>query len=270
MSGRILDGDGGSLEGATVELHTDWMTEEERSRIRHATATTDASGRYLIEGLREHPGHALLVKHERHALGWLYPIVVKENANTENPDIRLEKGRSIRGRVVDKAGRPVPGARIDAEVGSRYIDVQDPLEAMARLETRRYTTDSDGRYEIPHLAALQYDIHASKDGFITAEVDVLLSQRGSIVAPDVVLEESFRLSVKVTDRAGRPIADAAVRLDGFQVPQAVLRTDATGVLEVRDLQALPDGLEVSAPGYIARTVESKVPEVEVVLESEQP
>ena len=271
MSGRVLDADGRPLEGAAVELHTDWMTEEERSAIRDATSRTDSSGRYRIEGVKEHPGHRLLVKHERHALGWLYFIDVKENANTENPDIRLEKGRSIRGRVVDRAGRPIPGARIEAEVHWIY-DLQgpEPLEMMARLETREYATDEDGRYEVLYLRAPRYDIRASKKGFLDAEVGIRFGNAESAAAPDIGLERALRFSLKVKDRAGSPIEGAAVLLTGFKTPAGVLRTEMNGVLVVEDLEALPDGFEVSAPGYAARTVESPEADVEVVLEREEP
>jgi protocatechuate 3,4-dioxygenase beta subunit len=271
MSGRVLDADGSPLAGARIELHTDWMTEEDRSAIRDPVCTTDSAGRYRIDGLKEHPGHRLLVKHERHALGWLYYIVIQENANTENPDLRLERGRSIRGRVVDKAGRPVAGARIEAEVAWIYnFAGPNPLEAMATLETRDYTTDADGRYEVPYLRAPRYAIRASKERFLPAEVDVRFARADSITAPDIVLEESLRFSLKVMDRAARPIVDAAVLLAGRGVPQNVLRTDAAGVLMVEDLEELPSGLEISAPGYVPRTVESPGPAVEIVLEREEP
>jgi hypothetical protein len=270
MSGRVLDAEGRPLAGATVDLTTHWMTEEETSLIRNATTTTDSEGRYVISRIREHPGHSIRVKHDDHAVECLLPIVVEGNSETRNPDICLARGRTIRGRVFDESGRPIQGVLIKPRAHNIYIDVPTVEDVVAPVvETMEDTTDAEGRYELTHLRPLVYDVHAWREGFLAGVVDVSLGDAEAVDAPDITLGLPLTFAVIVVDRAKRPIEGAAVLLQGHGFEHLpILRTDSWGRLELKGLETTPRRMEVSAPGYVQQALDEPKHGAEIVLEPE--
>lgn len=128
------------------------------------------------------------------------------------------------------------------------------------------TTNPDGRFVLPHLAAAKYQLTASKRGFRTASYDEHDEFATSIVTgPD---QDTTHLDYKlmpnavlhgvVTSDDGEPVAGASVMLfkrpkhEGQRIERAGgAQTDDTGEYEISDLAAGEYMLAVSAEPWYA-------------------
>jgi hypothetical protein len=135
LTGRVLDQAGQPIVGAKVELGPNrytadsWMEGEEldvwkagrtlvsppvlayRSILKengHPVAETDARGQFELKGVKLIE-YVLTVEADGYAPQWR-PIHVGPEPKTHSQEFRLKAGRSVRGRVVDEAGKPVGGA----------------------------------------------------------------------------------------------------------------------------------------------------------------
>lgn len=111
LSGRVVDPDGHALAGAVLTVEPRGG-DRRSSHESHRKAVTDDQGRYRIDGLSTGeagltawaPGHRLaraeLVARGPGALPW--------------PDLVLERGATLSGRLADDQGRPVAGALLVA------------------------------------------------------------------------------------------------------------------------------------------------------------
>jgi hypothetical protein len=106
------------------------------------TATTDADGRFVVEGVAPGPYGASLDLPAGY-YGEIVPnqVTVPDHRGcAEVHAVAYEDGRVL-GRLVDSAGRPVAGLTIDLTVAAG-------LDQMPGAERIRDLTDSEGRYEL--------------------------------------------------------------------------------------------------------------------------
>lgn len=151
----------------------------------------------------------------------------------------------LAGRVIDPAGRPVEGARIEAfedEIGSGA-----PGETHERALHATATSDADGRFalDVPRGRPLELDVR--KPGF--ALVRVLDCGTGEEVL--VKLATAPSLTVRTHRADGAPAADVLVRVlpvveggFGSWTELGTLRTDAAGVARFDELPIGPAIIDV--------------------------
>ena len=137
----------------------------------------------------------------------------------------------IPGIVVDEAGRPAPGATV------RLVSESEPVEEA--------TTRPDGSFVIPANEPIlpKFRLIATSDEGRRQALAWFSESSNSLVpaAPArLVLKPCQVVTVHVTDRAGKPIPDAAVEVIARGASVAVGRTDAAGRAVVR----YPQGLDV--------------------------
>ncbi|MEN6335846.1 MAG: carboxypeptidase-like regulatory domain-containing protein [Phycisphaerales bacterium] len=100
VAGRVVDMDGKPIEGATVAQGSD------RFGSHYPDTTTDKDGRFEFKNVR--PEQMVLTVQARGFAPELeQPLPQKGMAPIE---FKLERGHTLRGRIVDKAGNPVAGA----------------------------------------------------------------------------------------------------------------------------------------------------------------
>ncbi|MHC5032910.1 MAG: carboxypeptidase regulatory-like domain-containing protein [Planctomycetota bacterium] len=217
-------------------------------------AVTDAAGRFALPGLAagagslrlDHPGH-LAVETE-------FCLPSGEEEHTLAPVV-LERGPTIRGRVVDEADRPVADVEIAAS-----------MEQGAAHGGRFWgdgRTDAEGRFAIHGLANGRYRLQCRKPGFVahapTAPTD------GEPVR--VVLRAAASLRGRVV-ADGRPVAGAVVDAQaGDATGFARTRADGRFVLDALPPEAKVD-LVVRHDAYREAAVRGADPQKEQTVELE--
>jgi len=149
VRGTVRGPDGEPVDGTRVEV------EQEQNPLRFQRrlgARTDAEGRYEVAGVPPgrrtlsafHPEHVRAVRELEITLG------------ESRLDFRLERGYEVRGRVLDTAGAPVPGARVS-------------LVTDARIWTSRgEASGEDGSFTLAGVEAGTYRARAERQGYAEA------------------------------------------------------------------------------------------------------
>lgn len=177
-----------AVAGAEVHL---------RGILPLATARTDAGGRFSFEGL--HPGdfYELTTTHGGHEVV-RYAFFPPD---MDFPEVVMDLAvpSFLHGAVRDEAGRPIPGATVEA----RGHDVRAVLGDKVRARTK-----ADGTYVLGPLPPLTYAFEARAEGFLSDHGDGAAGTR----TLDFVLRQVRVLEGRVVDEAGLPVAGASVGL----------------------------------------------------------
>lgn len=238
------------------------------------TSLTAADGTFTVSDLPAGP-YDVEVRAQGYAAGAVQSVATEglTPMDARAAHIVLEHGESdhgtsvtVRGRVVDRAGAPVLGARV----------VVDPASGM-RIEEGSTRTGPDGRFELPHVWADFCNLYIYGDGF--AEERVLgLPARGGEDAR-ITVRPGGSVLVRVLGPDGRSVEGALVRFfypDGdfaYRVydPEGIeSRTDASGQFSQGALRpgvytihvAAMDGRTADVP---AEVIEGRQSTVDVVL-----
>ena len=186
------------------------------------TTRTDPQGKFVIEGVAARsskltvlaPGFA-----DEHHQFYL------PDQGAYGPRIELEKGYTVRGRVLDEQGNPVAGA----VVGNGY----------PYLNMRRCVTDERGNYEIGGRRAgerAEWDVHHPDFAKLSTH-GLEAPDSGDVVELDFVLIKGYEVQGHVYGPDGKPIKDAKVSY-GFStsyVHYADTTTDESGHYRLKKL-----------------------------------
>jgi hypothetical protein len=139
-------------------------------------------------------------------------------------DVLLDPGAEVSGRVTDPAGRPIAGARVQAEMPG-FME-----EAVA-------TADAEGRFRLSHLPVGEERLTAAAEGFLDLEETVTVA--AGVNAHDFSLVVAATLRGRVRDAEGKaaPQVKVVYRMEtslpvGRQAPGEVW-TDEDGRFEER-------------------------------------
>jgi hypothetical protein len=184
-----------------------------------ASATTDAEGRFQVEGLSaaEHRLHVFAPMGRAH--------VSSVAAGTRELEIRLTATGQVRGRVIDGQGRDVGEAVVVAN-GERFGGWQ------ARCQP-------DGRYAFDGVHPGPHRFHA-RAGSRVASSDAVEVRAGEVHrGVDLLLVEGGAIEGVVADAAGKPVAGAWVSAgNDFGVPgPGLATTDEDGRYRLEGLAA---------------------------------
>ncbi len=136
----------------------------------------------------------------------------------------IVSGPSATGRVVDEAGKPVPGA-IVASFPRDDAVARDP-DRLEGADVGKVASAGDGSFAVPLRGALAlHDVVATAPGFAPSGAEGV----GDGDEVRILLEAELRIAGRVTDPAGSPVAGARVRALAA-LPASLLRerTATTG------------------------------------------
>lgn len=219
IHGRVIDAlTGKPIEGAEVRLFADTIEQEKRA-IRRGISTrsfarlgktlTASDGSYAFDGIRA-GAYRLFAMHRMYLFPCQGPadprclIAVATDQRLDAANVSLAPGAIIRGRVLDKEGRPVEGARVRTEF-------DQPLANLGG----NATSGADGRFEIT----------SASPGQMLVLVDPL-SARGSwhrtVYYPGVHARDE---ALPVTAEVG---ATVEIEIRERELPVATIRTTLSG------------------------------------------
>lgn len=200
LQGRVLDEEGTPVPRAEISLRTSWLIPVGRSA--RLLVESDKEGRFRLDAYPREK-FKLLVR----ARGFL-------ETESEGLEVRLRRGATVTGRVVDEEGGPVVGAQLRTRYGwgAAYSDAR-------------------GRFvlqPVPHAARNLWAARDERESVRTALTGV------SENVGDLVLRRRLPLSGALVDDAQAPIAHVVMRCTGDGVDRAV-ETDDTGAFRFEDL-----------------------------------
>jgi carboxypeptidase family protein len=198
LKGSVRGPTGAPASGAMVEARLLHQSGAPVCVSFEKRVVTDEAGSFTLRGL-DRARHRLEVEMDGCA-----PLCRELDLGAGAPDsldLELEPGVDLRGRVVDRAGAPISGARISAFV-------REPLVS------RTVQTDEDGRFEVRGLPATG-SVEISSVRSIRRTVE-LPSEPIALQAPALV-DLELRL---LADEDGRPLeppGDVVVLAPGFSM-----------------------------------------------------
>ncbi len=254
VEGFVRDGQGRPIPFADVSAYRfdahDYGSPRDNLEL---IAQTNAEGRFLFLDLPVGETLGVEATYENLAPAFKEPFTVVAGERQNLGEIVMQSGFTLVGVVREPSGHTLYGAtvRLSDLNGMPAVGATTPRDVVV-------TTDTAGRYEIPHLALRQYRLEVSQPGFGGVEkiLSFVLQIPTDTWTQDFVLQpaESF-LGGEVLDELERPVSDAQVSIRRRRLStQTVLeRTQDTGADGRFRFEPLPDGkrydVEVDAPGY---------------------
>jgi beta-lactamase regulating signal transducer with metallopeptidase domain/protocatechuate 3,4-dioxygenase beta subunit len=182
VAGRVLDMNDRPIEKASVVQAAVGIP------TGHLNAETDSQGRFEIKNAR--PGRMALVVRVK---GYSPDLKQFTVGNDMEPIVfKLERGHTLQGRVVDKAGMPIAGAVVRAD---SWRDSNSSIWQAA--------TDSDGRFRWEDAPADQVLFYIGKSHYSSL---VRYAMTASDQEQTITLNPQLTIKGRVTDEAtGQPI-----------------------------------------------------------------
>lgn len=213
LAGRVIDPRGQAVPEGEVFLLDRPAGPNEMDRAlkgREPAAKVGADGRFSVEDLAQGAPVQVVVR----SPGYLIEQVRAVRPPTQKPVvIRLQPAADLVGRVVDEAGAPVPGARVDLRWQAFLPEEPDrPVGEPILRETR---ADGEGRFELRGLPEGTAQVGASAPSFVPREgVEIDLPRPASAGELRLVLERGALLQGRVTTAAGEPVPGVRVGVSG--------------------------------------------------------
>lgn len=200
IAGRVTDPDGQPVAGCTVAVH-----ERTRGAIRgYGSTRADAEGHYRLGHLPAGQLYLVVSPPGERALAALATDQRRFTAGEETiVNVAMQKGAVLSGRVVDEAGRPVPGARVQAtpKGGS-------PTRTFVR--TPRANTDltgPDGAFRIDCLEGGAYAVACTPwDPALRAATKDIQAMPGGEQRLEIVVRQTGSIQGVVKDSTGRALS----------------------------------------------------------------
>lgn len=218
IKGLVTDLDGKSVEGAAVRLFPD------HGPSRGGEIKSDEKGQFTLSWDPGQMGWTegefnLLATHSDKKLAGVIQIAEGDKEAT----IKLEKGITAKGKVINSDGDPIAGARVSLQFhGSRF-------SSSCGMETN---TGPKGQYEFTPLAVDQrYSVHISNvKGYGIGQKEIESSSDAAEVAIDdiVLLVADQKVTGQVVDIDGKGLADVQLHCYGESQPNISAKTDKDG------------------------------------------
>ncbi|MEZ6196851.1 MAG: sigma-70 family RNA polymerase sigma factor [Planctomycetota bacterium] len=203
LRGRVVDEKGRPVAGVRGRLareHGEGARENETPPALDLVA--DASGRFVVEGLAA--GRVELRLRAPGRAPGRHLLEIAAAGTDEVREFVMPVEARLRGRVIDAAGRPRAGARID--VGSAHGG------AFRAFEARGAVSDGAGRFVVGELGPGSWPLlgHAAGSGALRDVV--VVARAGEIVEREFRFPAPMALAGSLRDVAGRPLAGWSIRV----------------------------------------------------------
>lgn len=271
--GTVVDPDGEPLAGTEgrLELGSSKGGFDFKGMLRahQSRALSDAQGRLIFNGLPADRGFTLHLEkpgfaNTEHRIDALLPFEQRPPSNWQ-----MVPGQRGFGYVIDAEDQPIVGAEV------RLV----PSEGSGRLRRFRlpsgqppvYSTDAEGYFEAPDLAAGRYDLEASASGFSrgTARGIEVPEGAGEMDLGALILAPGIDLEGAVADSQGQPIEGVDIfsqAADDRRSPLSAFLRGGEGATTQSDAEGrfvIPDGaagdrltITATKEGYVSQSARS--------------
>jgi protocatechuate 3,4-dioxygenase beta subunit len=274
ISGRVLDDSGRPLPRTQVYLYApgDAPAEAMRSVRAARYRFSDAQGRFVLEGLHPFDDYGLLARDEDRGIGWLTGIAVGPRAKVTGLDIRFSPGGTVRGRVVDQAGRGTEGASVGLapeDEGSTESD--EPRweriipSYLLKQPSRWDRTTGDGSYEIDNVMPGLYRVSAAAPGWASQLKGPIRIGEGLVVeGMDFAFTGGATAAGRVVDGAGSGVGGVDIEVQvGSQRGRTT--TDAAGQFTIMGLTAGRGAIHADKDGLVRASARVIIPSDDILL-----
>jgi protocatechuate 3,4-dioxygenase beta subunit len=220
VEGTIAVAGGASCSQGRVNLH-------DRVHARDSAGVTEGDGVVRLRGLL--PGeYEVNVRCDDHVPAERYEPITIADESVSGVRWEVTRGRSIRGQVVDPAGKPVAGVDVSAQPRA------DPGQPRAQRTSSSWgvQTDDGGRFEAAGLLPGVYDVSLSarQESRATPRkpLEVTLPEGQDVEGVRIELPATGEVRGAVRDPKGNPVKQATVWMtDGAEWHNAYAADDGT-------------------------------------------
>ncbi len=273
LGGKVVDEAGQPIAGVKVKVSGHLGSKKDERELAWMVETnTDASGQWRLRSFRgmkfanlylSHPDYASDNTPRRHG----DPTTSDQPQPGELPLTRLRdfsdlqvmtKGVVVVGKVVDQAGKAVPGA----EVG--WIETGSGL--MFHFTMPIVMADAEGKFRFAVAEPKRLFVQVMARGH-APELQAIEAKRDAEPI-SIALKPPQTISGRVVDSQARPIPEVEVLVDTWRGRQTLgvwLKTDADGQFRWDEAPADPVLIRLNRPGFGELSRQSLTPEQGQVL-----
>ena len=200
LSGRVLDPEGAGVSGVrvSVEARRDRRMAE---RVQDLVAISGSTGAWEVQGAPPRVELIVRAQHDAWAPVESIPIHLRPGEERDVP-LRLGHGARLEGRVVDRRGRPVEGARVRwgaLREGDERL-TRDAFRADQLLSPRVVRTGPDGTFVLDRLEVGGMVVKVEAEGHPDwYRRDLRVPAEGDPPALRVEMEDAYEITGRVLD-----------------------------------------------------------------------
>ncbi|MCZ6572025.1 MAG: carboxypeptidase-like regulatory domain-containing protein, partial [Planctomycetota bacterium] len=260
VEGIVRDPNGKPVAGAEVALvlgQNNQMAMIESFLLGlDRTAVTGADGSFRIGQLKQDTPIEIFARHRNFGPSATEKVTPPQEAVV---DLKLVKPLSLEGKVLNEAGDPVAGARVNVsrkQGGARRSGFGNNPFRTDQGETRPAVTDADGKYVLHGAPTGELEVSAEHPSYVQEKTTVKADiETGSVPVPDLTLTRGNVIAGRILDADGDPVPNAYATANRVHagVRSVVVAADEEVIEEVVEESAAAGGVAVDDGGK-GRTV----------------
>ena len=193
IAGRVVDPDGRPVTEYQVTAQADRSSSSSGWVDSVRQDVSSETGEFALENVPAAPLEVRVIA-KGYQVARVGGVAVEEGGTREGVEVRLARGASLKGRVVEaRGGAPVAGAEVSTESAPS-----------------RTTADSDGAFEMDGLAPGKVRVSATYPDFVAASETVEVAESGGTV--ELKMSTGASVSAVVVSPGGEPVPGAEVSL----------------------------------------------------------